>query len=203
MSDAASSLPDDVKAVMEMAIQACASARHELNVLETTAWIAAIETFGAEPTIRFLQDWVSTQSRKAPTVADLRRAIDPTFLEEGAALERLYTLVTKVGPYDAPTTEKVGATLCRVIENLGGWARVNEMMPDRAADRFAWNAFADRFATAFGTARTQEFQATLLPLESRPALPLPVGLHALSAAKSAQVALARAEVESTVLLPRP
>lgn len=196
-------LAEEVKYVMDMAAEACASARHELNTLETTAWIAAIETFGVEPTIRFLQNWVSTQSRKAPTVADLRRSLDPTFLEEASALERLYTLVTTVGPYDAPTIEKVGATLCRVIENLGGWARVNEMMPDRADDRFAWKAFTERFATAFGTARTQEFQDTLLPVESRPMLQRPVGLHAISAAKAAQIALARAEAGATALLPKP
>lgn len=203
MSAPESCLPEEVMAVMEMAIQACASARHELNALEQTAWIAAIETFGARPTILFLQEWVSTQSRKAPTVADLRRSLDPMFLEEASALERLYTLVTTVGPYDAPTVEKVGPVLCRVIDNLGGWARINEMMPDRAADRFAWNAFAERFATAFGTSRTQEFQATLLPSGARPALQAPVGLHALSQARASHAALLRADGEATALLPRP
>lgn len=200
---AAISSHEEVAAVMGMAIQACASARHELNELEQTAWLAAIETFGAQPTIHFLQDWVSTNSRKAPTVGDLRRALDPGYLEEGTALERLYTLVTTVGPYEAPTPETAGPILCRVIENLGGWARLNETMPDRASDRFAWNAFADRFATAFGTARTQEFQASLLAPDARPLLPSPVGLHAHSQAKASQLAMLRTERDATAQLPRP
>ncbi len=194
---------EEVEAVMKMAIQACASARHELNALEQTAWMAAIETFGAQSTVRFLQEWVSTNSRKAPTVGDLRRSLDPNFLECDAALERLYLLVTTVGPYEAPTAETVGATLCRVIENLGGWARINEMMPDRGSDRFAWSAFAERFSTAFGTARTQEFQATLLPPEARRMLQRPVGLHEISRDKAAEIALLRSEAAATVQLPRP
>jgi hypothetical protein len=170
------SMQDEIKNVLETAVQACAACRHELNDLEVTAWLAAIEAFGPAATTKFLLNWVSTNSRKAPTVADLRKALDPTFVEEETALERLYFLVTRVGPYDAPKADVAGPMLCRAIENMGGWARVNEIMPDRG-DRFAWSAFAERFATAFGTARTEEFQASLLPPERRPALPSPKGLH--------------------------
>lgn len=170
----------EIASVLETAVQACAACRHELNDLEVTAWLAAIESFGPAPTTKFLLNWVSTNSRKAPTVADLRKALDPTFVEEETALERLYLLVCRVGPYDAPKVEVTGPMLSRAIENMGGWARINEMMPDRAKDRFAWNAFAERFATAFGTARTQEFQDSLLPPERRPALPTPKGLHEIS-----------------------
>lgn len=167
---------EEIKNVLETAVQACAACRHELNDLEVTAWLAAIEAFGPGPTTKFLLNWVSTNSRKAPTVADLRRSLDPTFVEEETALERLYLLVSRVGPYEAPKLDATGPMLCRAIENMGGWARVNEIMPDRG-DRFAWNAFAERFATAFGTARTQEFQESLLPPERRPALPSPKGIH--------------------------
>jgi hypothetical protein len=167
----------EIASVLETAVQACAACRHELNDLEVTAWLAAIESFGPAPTTKFLLNWVSTNSRKAPTVADLRKALDPTFVEEETALERLYLLVCRVGPYDAPKLEATGPMLSRAIENMGGWARINEIMPDRAKDRFAWNAFAERFATAFGTARTQEFQDSLLPPDRRPALPAPKGLH--------------------------
>ncbi|MBS0454090.1 MAG: hypothetical protein JSS14_22535 [Proteobacteria bacterium] len=171
-----------VECTLRMVNQACAAARHELNELEMTAWIAVIETFGPDPTTRFLMDWVSTNSRKAPTVADLRKALDPTFVEEESALERLYKLVVRIGPYTAPTAETAGPTLCRVIENMGGWAKINEIMPERGEDRFAWKAFAERFSAAFGTARAQEFQASLLPADRRPALAAPVGLHEMAAA---------------------
>ncbi|CAN7362940.1 hypothetical protein [Variovorax sp. LjRoot178] len=171
---------EEIASVLETAVQACAACRHELNDLEVTAWLAAIEAFGPTPTTKFLLNWVSTNSRKAPTVADLRKALDPTFVEEETALERLYLLVCRVGPYDAPKLEATGPMLSRAIENMGGWARINEMMPDRGKDRFAWNAFAERFATAFGTARTQEFQDSLLPPDRRPALPTPKGLHEIS-----------------------
>lgn len=169
----------EIASVLETAVQACAACRHELNDLEVTAWLAAIESFGPDATTKFLLNWVSTNSRKAPTVADLRKALDPTFVEEETALERLYLLVSRVGPYDAPKLEATGPMLSRAIENMGGWARINEIMPDRG-DRFAWNAFAERFATAFGTARTQEFQDSLLPPDRRPALPMPKGLHEIS-----------------------
>ncbi|CAN7784695.1 hypothetical protein LJR175_008424 [Variovorax sp. LjRoot175] len=170
---------EEIASVLETAVQACAACRHELNDLEVTAWLAAIEAFGPTATTKFLLNWVSTNSRKAPTVADLRKALDPTFVEEETALERLYLLVSRVGPYDAPNLDATGPMLCRAIENMGGWARVNEIMPDRG-DRFAWSAFADRFATAFGTARTQEFQDSLLPPDRRTALPSPKGIHQIS-----------------------
>lgn len=172
----------DIEAVLSMAIQACASARHELNELEITAWLAAIESFGTEATTKFLLNWVGS-SRRAPSVSDLRKALDPSFVEEEVALEQLYRLVTSIGPYDAPQANAIGPTLCRVIENLGGWTRMNEVMPDRG-DRFAWNAFSERFANAFGTARTQEFQATLLPPGLRPTLIAPVGIHEMGKAAS-------------------
>lgn len=170
------SLRDQIAGVLDTAVQACAACRHELNDLETSAWLAVIESFGPEATTRFLLNWVSTNSRKAPTVADLRKALDPTFVEEETAIERLYLLVCRYGPYDAPKLDVTGPMLCRTIENMGGWARINEIMPDRG-DRFAWNAFAERFAAAFGTARSQEFQESLLPPDSRPVLPAPRGLH--------------------------
>ncbi len=183
----------EIEAVLSMAIQACASARHELNELEITAWLAAIESFGTNATKSFLLNWVGS-NRRAPSVSDLRKALDPSFVEEEVALEQLYKLVTSIGPYDAPSANAIGTTLCRVIENLGGWTRVNEVMPDRG-DRFAWNAFADRFATAFGTARTQEFQATLLPPGSRPVLIAPVGIH--------QMGKAASQVSGALALPEP
>jgi hypothetical protein len=178
MNDASrtASIEDQIASVLDTAVQACAACRHELNDLEVTAWLAAIEMFGPSATTKFLLNWVSTNSRKAPTVADLRKALDPTFVEQETALERLYLLVTRVGPWAAPQPEVAGPMLCRVIDNMGGWARVNAIMPDRG-DRFAWNAFAERFATAFGTAQTQEFQASLLPPERRAPLPSPKGLH--------------------------
>jgi hypothetical protein len=174
------STKEEIASVLETAVQACAACRHELNDLEVTAWLAAIEAFGTEATTRFLLNWVSTNSRKAPTVADLRKALDPAFVEEETALERLYLLVARIGPYDTPKPEAIGPMLCRAIENMGGWARVNEIMPDRG-DRFAWNAFSERFATAFGTARTQEFQESLMPPDRRPTLPAPRGLHEIGA----------------------
>lgn len=170
---------EEIAGVLETAVQACAACRHELNDLEVTAWLAAIEAFGSAATTKFLLNWVSTNSRKAPTVADLRKALDPTFVEEETALERLYLLVSRVGPYEAPKQELAGPMLCRAIENMGGWARINEIMPDRG-DRFAWSSFAERFATAFGTARTQEFQESLSPPSQRPSLPAPRGLHEIS-----------------------
>jgi len=170
------SAQEEIASVLETAVQACAACRHELNDLEVTAWLAAIEAFGPAATTKFLLNWVSTNSHKAPTVADLRKALDPAFVEEETALERLFLLVCRVGPYDAPKLETIGPMLSRTIENMGGWARVNEIMPDRG-DRFAWNAFAERFSTVFGTARTQEFQNSLLPPEQRTALPAPRGLH--------------------------
>ncbi|TAL65710.1 MAG: hypothetical protein EPN79_11050 [Burkholderiaceae bacterium] len=192
----------DVRTAMTAVIQACASVRHELNDLESAAWLAAVESFTPQAVMKFLLSWMSTNSRKAPTVADLRRAVDPTFVDEESALERLYLLVSRTGPWNTPSASELGPMLCRAIDLMGGWARVNEIMPDRS-DRFAWSAFADRFLSSFGTAQSQAFQQSLLAPEHRTEIPAPLGLHALASRAAPSNALSLGASDSKEGAPMP
>lgn len=172
-----------------------AGARHELTPLEAKAWLAAVATYSPEVVDRFLLDWISTQpAGKVLSIADLRAKLDPTFASPEVCLEQLRALTARVGPYDSLTADQASPVLARTIENLGGWARVNEVMPDPGDPeaRFAWSAFVERFNGAFKSAASAVFQDEALPLENRPPLALPTGLHDASRAAAYLAAAMRA-----------
>lgn len=151
-----------------------AARRYEMTPFEATAWTRIINAVEPSRFIAFLGHHYTT-SPYAPTPADATRFLD-LGVNPDVSFGRLERLVKEYGPYRAP--QGVEPVLQTAVELLGGWAQVNEDLPDPKAG-FEHKRFRERFDACF-TEATVKVRINL-ELPQRPLLPVgarPPGLLA-------------------------
>lgn len=127
--------------------------KHAVTEFEAELWLNIMRVTPRAKFQNFLKTYLmSPQSRYgAPKPSDAAQALgfvaDPETAY--AALERA---VQAYGPYQQP--DLVDPVLIQAVHNLGGWARVNEIMPS-AENPFDVRAFKERFVAALNSATNQ------------------------------------------------
>ena len=125
---------------------------HHMTVFEARVWKTIIDSVPSEAFMLFLQrHFLSSKFRPTPSDAavalGIGGSVDPTLAY--AELERA---VRTVGPYKVP--EINDPVLRSAINQLGGWAHVNEQMPD-PSQQYLIKAFRDRFDAAYRLASVE------------------------------------------------
>lgn len=138
--------PEDSRACDEALAEVMAMySGHTMTVFEASTWAAIIDGTTVDAFRRFLQRHVLT-AKFAPRPSDAASALGLG----GADAEQAYALlerdIRKFGPYRQP--EISDPVLVSAIQQLGGWAAVNEQLPD-IRESFATKAFRDRFDAAY------------------------------------------------------
>jgi hypothetical protein len=157
--------------------------KYEVTKFEADLWARIIDEYGDEAVLAFLQAHLRT-SQFAPKVSDAQRLLSPEGGNEEAAFLRLAQEVRRCGPYGNPRFED--PAIASAVTSLGGWAVVNEQLPDPMA-RFDYEAFQRRFSAAYQVARSEQVVSRPQRIELR-------GLHALS--------LTPVPIPAPVALPR-
>lgn len=142
--------------------------RCEMTGLEVRLWKGMIADFGDQAVINFLIKHCEN-SVFAPKPAEANKALRPGRDNAGAAFEELLRAVSKQGPYVNPTF--MDPAISGAVLLLGGWAKVNQELPDPAAARFDYEAYSKRFEILY-----QQACADLMLGAAPVAL---LGLHAL------------------------
>ena len=130
-----------------------AQVKSEPTPAEAMLWAEEIERLGPQAVLRFARFWMAGGGQngfmRAPRIVDLRRFVDPTWADEALALSRLQRLVQEVGPYRVPCAQDgMDEVLASVVQHLGGWVKVCEIMPD-ARDEYGLRQFERKFALAW------------------------------------------------------
>jgi hypothetical protein len=113
----------------------------DMGSFEAGVWVKIIREFGDDAVIQFLSRHAQT-SVFAPKPADIMQALMPGRATAQAALEELIRAVNHYGPYRSPKLRD--RALAEAILILGGWVRVNELLPD-PVNRFEFDDFSKRF----------------------------------------------------------
>lgn len=127
--------------------------KHAVTEFEAELWLNIMRRTPRVKFENFLKTFLmSPQSRYgAPKPSDAAQALgfvtDPETAY--AVLERA---VSQFGPYQQP--QLADPVLIQAVHNLGGWARVNEVMPSQE-NTFEVRAFKERFVAALNSASNQ------------------------------------------------
>lgn len=139
-----------LSAASEAVSQLFTAAGKEMTGLEVNLWLRAIGQYGPDLTLAFVEFWMMggghERYRRAPTLEDFRRRVDPNYVSTEDALEILRAEVVRSGPYANPVIHD--KRLSQSINIMGGWAKVCQELPD-ANETFALKRFAERFASAW------------------------------------------------------
>ena len=125
--------------------------RAELTSLERDFWVNMIDEFGHEAIIKFLTHHVQT-SQFFPKPVDVIRTLRPGAGTTDSALAELVKAVIKFGPYRTPRFSD--PALSQTVEDMGGWMRLNEILPEPSS-RIEFDNFSKRFDTAYRKAVAQ------------------------------------------------
>lgn len=120
----------------------------EMTELEAVGWIKLIGDFGDDAITRFLLTHMES-SPFAPKLNEAIKMLDPGRRDSTSAYEELYRAVKSCGPYIAP--EFKDPALAGAVILLGGWAQVNEQMPDSPGS-FEDTAYRKRFDAMYSQA---------------------------------------------------
>jgi hypothetical protein len=123
--------------------------RYEMTDFEADVWLKLIDKIPAESFLAFLSHHFST-SPFAPQPADASKFLDTSLNPQTAYLE-LARMVREFGPYQEPPIQD--PILVSAILLMGGWAKVNQDMPDLGD--FSAKAFKERFEASFSQAVVQ------------------------------------------------
>lgn len=130
-----------------------------MQPIEAELWRNAVNDVGPEKTIRFIHFWMGGEGgRGAPRIADLHKYVNPDYLNEQLALEKLVELVAEYGPW--VTIPHQDGKLGAVIAALGGWVTCCETMPS-VQEKFKFNEFKERFSRAWVQAQALSVQGRL------------------------------------------
>ena len=121
-----------------------AARRYEMTPFEGRAWAQIIDAVEPRRFIAFVSHHYAT-SPYAPTPADATKYLDLA-VNPDVSFGRLQRLIMELGPYRAP--ELSDPVLHTAIELMGGWAKVNEDLPD-PREQFEFKRFRERFDAAF------------------------------------------------------
>lgn len=124
--------------------------RYEMTDFEADAWLRVIKAVPRQRFLNFLS-YHFASSPFAPQVSDATKHLDLA-ANPDVSFNRLAALVASVGPYAVPQIED--PVLVATIQNLGGWATVNEQLPD-PSQPLATKAYRERFNACFNAAITQ------------------------------------------------
>lgn len=127
--------------------------RYEVTDLELEIWAGIIRHPGLKPgQFRAFLIHHVTSSTFAPQPNEAMEALGLRLSAEGAFRE-LVRLVREHGPWVAP--EGVDAALVAAVHTLGGWEKVNNLMPDPdlPGNSYAVKQFRDEFDVAFKNAQ--------------------------------------------------
>lgn len=119
--------------------------RHELTEFEMSVWLRIVEAVPLEQFMGFLRNHVAS-SPFAPKPSDASKAFDLA-VDPDSAYVKLARMVREVGPYESPELPD-DPVLVTAVLLMGGWATVNEQMPD-PMNSFAVKAFRERFDACF------------------------------------------------------
>ena len=121
-----------------------AARRYEMTPFEARAWTKVINAVEPRRFIAFVSHHYAS-SPFAPTPADATKFLDLGINPE-VSFARLERLVKECGPYKAPSVPD--PVLHTAIELMGGWAKVNEDLPD-SRESFEYKRFRERFDASF------------------------------------------------------
>lgn len=143
-----------------------------MTELEVRLWMQVISEFGDQAVCNFLVNHVKT-SVFAPKLADAQKALNPSGSNAVAAFEELGRVVSSIGPYLNPKFDD--PAIAGAVLALGGWAKVNEQLPDPSA-RFDFEAYFKRFDALYQQSCASiltghGFKGELLGLHNMPAPP--------------------------------
>lgn len=155
-------------------IETFAYYKYQVTDFEASLWSRLIDEYGDEAVKAFLQAHVCA-SNFAPRIADAQKLLSPERGNEEAAFLRLMQEVKRSGPYADPAF--ADPALAAAVVHMGGWATVNEQLPDPHA-RFDFDAYQKRFQAAYQLARAEQMSAPSRAVQLR-------GLHALGQASQA------------------
>jgi hypothetical protein len=153
---------------------------------EAGLWKMLVAQHGEQALARFLQHHL-LNSPFPPKLSDAQRMLSPISGNGEAAFLRLIEEVRLRGPYCSPQFDDEPA-IALAVEQLGGWAAINEQLPDPLA-RFDYEAFQRRFVVAYQLALSKQVVQDANP--SRVQLR---GLHALSAPQGSQASEPRRDL---------
>lgn len=170
-----------------------AARRYEMTQFEATAWARIINSVDPSRFIAFLGHHYAT-SAYAPTPADATKFLD-LGVNPDVSFGRLERLVKQYGPYRAP--QALEPVLQVAIELMGGWAQVNEDLPDPKA-AYEHKRFRERFDACFTEATVkvrinhEAPSRPLLPVGARAAVALTHDAPAGGQAQPARINMERA-----------
>jgi hypothetical protein len=126
---------------------------HELTELETELWQRLIDTYGDDAILRFLSEHV-LRSKFAPRPAEAFELLSPGDNDSQVAFAQLVRAVKTVGPWETPAELNSNPVLMAAVQQMGGWASVNQTMPSTETP-YDFAAFQKRFDAAFRLASSQ------------------------------------------------
>mgnify|MGYP001627112823 CR=1 FL=1 len=146
--------PEDIQAMESSLIQVMGMFKHGMTEFEAKLWANLMDVTPRGRFENFLKAYIlSPQARYgAPKPNDAAAALGLT-LDAEAAYNQLEAAVRQYGPYQIPASIK-DPVMVQAINNLGGWVRVNEMMPS-PENSFEVKSFKERFSGALTQAVNQ------------------------------------------------
>lgn len=162
---------------------------HSMTAFEGQIWATIIDKVKSSSFQAFLQQHVLT-SKFAPKPSDAAAALALGGADAQQAYALLERHVSKCGPYATP--EITDPVLISTVQQLGGWANVNEQMPS-FKDTFALKAFKERFESAF---RLASHEVCIQGIQPRPLVAIgqsqaPLQLESNDSSQSSEVAASR------------
>ena len=152
----------DVELAREAVAQMFGVSKTDMTEVEVNMWRYEIDRCGPALMLKFVRFWIGGGGQgtfmRAPRIDDFLRRVDPEFVSADDALTLLRNLVRKIGPYSDPDISN--AKLRLAVMELGGWAKVNQDLPD-SSEEFASKRFAERFKTAWLQSEAAEIQGRL------------------------------------------
>lgn len=121
--------------------------RYELSDVEATAWTQMVDAYGDDAVVRFV-NWHIRTSPFFPSVSAGYQFLSCGFGEPSAAMARLCEAVRDSGPYVSPDF-RGDLPLGQAVLELGGWARVCELLPDPVARSMDFAVFEKRFSDIY------------------------------------------------------
>lgn len=118
---------------------------YSMTSFEAKMWATIIDAVPLSSFQAFLRQHVLT-SKFAPKPSDAAGAFGLAGADADTAYAELTKAVRECGPYQQPVG--LGDVLVSTVNSMGGWAAVNEQMPD-VSNTYAVKAFRDRFDTSF------------------------------------------------------
>jgi hypothetical protein len=145
--------PEEIRQMEANLINVMGMFKHPMTEFEVKIWAGLMDNTPKDAFDNFLKSYIiSPQARfGAPKPNDAAAALGLATDPE-AAYNTLEACVREYGPYQVPPA--LDPVLAQAIHNLGGWARVNELMPS-AENTFEVRAFRERLNGAINQAVNQ------------------------------------------------